>query len=199
MKAIALHTVAAIGLTFAIAGCAAQQDAPAPTPAPTPAPVATPSPTPAPTPTPTPAPAPTSFTAFAEPEFANYLDAPQTEGTWFYDARAEQSRAVFGTSRDDASFMMVCNRADGMILLVRADSAGATRSMRIQTETRQHFLTMAPPRAGASVITAQLSARDPVLDAMAITKGRFAVETAGMPTLYIPAWVEVSRVIEDCR
>ena len=44
-----------------------------------------------------------------------------------------------------------------------------------------------------------LAPDDPLLDAMAITKGRFAVAAPGEPTLYLPAWAEVSRVIEDCR
>ena len=52
------------------------------------------------------------------------------------------------------------------------------------------------PPAGLSVV---LTARDPLLDAMAFSRGRFAVEAAGMATLYVPSWPEVSRVIEDCR
>ncbi|MEL6878174.1 MAG: hypothetical protein AAGL68_08770 [Pseudomonadota bacterium] len=53
--------------------------------------------------------------------------------------------------------------------------------------------------SGQPLVAAELDANDPLLDAMAITKGRIAVETAGMPTLYLPAWAEVTRVIEDCR
>jgi hypothetical protein len=34
---------------------------------------------------------------------------------------------------------------------------------------------------------------------MAFSRGRFAIETAGLPTLYVPSWPEVSRVVEDCR
>jgi len=44
-----------------------------------------------------------------------------------------------------------------------------------------------------------LSARDPLLDAIAFSRGRFALEAAGLETLYLPAWPELSRVIEDCR
>ncbi|MGE5953581.1 MAG: hypothetical protein ACM308_08200 [Qipengyuania vulgaris] len=44
-----------------------------------------------------------------------------------------------------------------------------------------------------------MAPKSPLLDAMALTKGRFAVETPGLPTLYLPAWAEVTRVIEDCR
>jgi hypothetical protein len=42
-------------------------------------------------------------------------------------------------------------------------------------------------------------AQDPLLDAMAFSKGRFAVESAGLATLYVPPYPEVTRVIEDCR
>jgi hypothetical protein len=55
----------------------------------------------------------------------------------------------------------------------------------------------AQPAAGG--VRAELAASDPLLDAMAFTKGRFAVETAGQETLYVPAYPEISRVIEDCR
>jgi hypothetical protein len=68
--------------------------------------------------------------------------------------------------------------------------------MRILTETTERTLSVAP-REGASA--AQLGARDPLLDAMAFSKGRFAVEVTGLPMLYLPAWPEVTRVIEDCR
>jgi len=38
-----------------------------------------------------------------------------------------------------------------------------------------------------------------LLDAMALARGRFAVEVAGYPALYLPNWAEVARVVEDCR
>ena len=41
--------------------------------------------------------------------------------------------------------------------------------------------------------------RDPLLDAMAFSRGRFMVEMGGAQTLVLPAWSELGRVIEDCR
>lgn len=73
------------------------------------------------------------------------------------------------------------------------------RVIRIKTETAERTLTATPMSAQPNIIAANLSASDPFLDAMAITKGRIAVETNGMNTLYLPAWPELSRVIEDCR
>ena len=40
---------------------------------------------------------------------------------------------------------------------------------------------------------------DELLDAMAFSRGRFVIEQAGAPTLVVPAYPEVGRVIEDCR
>ena len=57
---------------------------------------------------------------------------------------------------------------------------------------------MAPEAAG-SPRRASVPARDPLLDAMAFSRGRFAVEVSGGPTLVVPAYPEVTRVIEDCR
>ena len=68
--------------------------------------------------------------------------------------------------------------------------------MRILTETTTRLLDAEPSGANLAV---SLSARDSLLDAMAFSKGRFAVEATGQPTLYLPSWIEVSRVIEDCR
>ena len=33
----------------------------------------------------------------------------------------------------------------------------------------------------------------------AFSKGRFAIETPGLATLYVPSYPEITRVIEDCR
>jgi len=48
-------------------------------------------------------------------------------------------------------------------------------------------------------ITIQLSAYDPLLDALAFSRGRFAIVASGTPALVLPAWPEIARVVEDCR
>ena len=119
------------------------------------------------------------------------MDAPQTPGDWRYRSTGGATRASFGEGAGAPSFEMVCQ--GGQVLLLRQGSGGA---MRILTETTERTLP-ASPREGSTA--AQLNARDPLLDAMAFSKGRFAVEVAGLPTLFVPAWPEVTRVIEDCR
>ena len=60
-------------------------------------------------------------------------------------------------------------------------------------------VTVQPTGATPAYVAVALTPRDPVLDAMAFSRGRFLVEQAGMPTLVVPAWAEVGRVTEDCR
>jgi hypothetical protein len=200
MKAVYTHTAAALALTFGLAACVS-----APPPAPTPPPVVRP----APTPTPTPAPPP----VVQEPRYDNYLDAPQTPGDWRYSSDRFGSRAVFVGPGDEALFLITCpGPRNPNILMDRATTGEGPRAMKITTETRSTQLAaVARPRRtgltkgmevwetmpGSASVT--IAGNDPLLDAMAITKGRFAVEIEGERTLYLPAWVEVSRVIEDCR
>ena len=110
-----------------------------------------------------------------------------------------ESLALFGERPDSPVFILRC--ANGVVGLAReaSNSTLASRVMVVRTETRTRNLIADAVSAPRRLIAAELSPRDPLLDAMAITKGRFAVEVEGERTLYLPAWAEVTRVIEDCR
>ncbi len=82
---------------------------------------------------------------------------------------------------------------------MRAAQASSPVQMRIRTETADRTVTAQPTGGQLPYVAASFGARDPIFDAMALSKGRFAIETPGAPTLYLPAWAEVTRVIEDCR
>ena len=120
------------------------------------------------------------------------MDAPRTSGDWSYAG----GTATYGIVGNAPVFTFRCDRAAGNVILSRTGTATNIVPMRIVTETATRLLNAVP--TGANV-TVSLSARDPLLDAMAFSKGRFAVEVPGLPTLYLPSWTEVSRVIEDCR
>lgn len=120
------------------------------------------------------------------------MDAPRTPGNWSY----LQGRAAYGQPGGAALFTLTCDRGSGQITLARAGNAPSRVAMRVLTETASRTLNASP--VGGNVAIA-LPARDSLLDAMAFSKGRFAVEVSGQPTLYLPSWIEVSRVIEDCR
>jgi hypothetical protein len=88
-----------------------------------------------------------------------------------------------------------CDRAAGAVEIVRAGQVTAAEII-VRAETMDRGLAARTAPAG---VLAQIPSRDPLLDAMAFSKGRFAVEIVGLPTLYAPAYPEVTRVIEDCR
>lgn len=129
----------------------------------------------------------------------SWIDVPATPGDWGYQATPGGSQALFGPLETGAEFILQCSRAASRITLVRVDEAAGPVAMRILTETQVRVLTATPDEGDLPTVSAQVPARDPLLDAMAISKGRFAVEVTGMQTLYLPSWPEVSRVIEDCR
>lgn len=157
-----------------------------------------PEPTPAPSPTPTPAPAPPPVTQAPTPSYDNWMDAPATPGTWSYVNEAGESLALFGGTATDPVFMMRCDKASRRVGIARQGQSGGQVAMTIRTETIDRTLT-ASQIPGRALLAAEVPASDSLLDAMAFSKGRFALETGGMPSLYIPAWPEVTRVVEDCR
>lgn len=185
MKATYLQAAGAIALTFGIAACVPSAE-PLPPPPP---PVATPTPTPAPPPPPP---------VVEQPQYENYLDAPQTAGTWSYYDEPGETLAVFAVSTRNPTLIVRCDKAARKVGIARSSLAPGTQPMKIETETATRNLT-ASALGQSELIAVELDPYDPLLDAMAITKGRFAISSPRDPTLYIPAWVEVSRVIEDCR
>lgn len=171
-----------VAACIGIAACTA----PRPAPTPTPPPIDQPRPTPTPTPPP---PVPST----------NWMDAAQTPGDWYYRSGGGTTRALFGSANADARFAITCYPARRSITLARAGTANGTVPMRIFTEFRNRSLDAVPSTDGAPSLIATLPASDPILDAMAFSKGRFAVETGNQEPLYLPSWPEVTRVIEDCR
>jgi hypothetical protein len=166
-------------LCVAAAGCAVPKPAPTP-PAPTPQP--------APPPTLPPPPAP-----------ANWMDAAQTPGDWYYRTGGGTSRALFGVANQDSLLTLTCDPARRTVAIYRAGALGGPTQMIVRSETASRTLIASPAPGAAPAVAASLGARDPLLDAMAFSKGRFAIEVQGLAPLYLPSWPEVTRVIEDCR
>lgn len=172
---------------IAVLACTAAAGCSAPAPQPTPAP---PVARPAPTPTPTPPPPPPA---------ANWMDNPATAGDWFYRRSTGATAALFGTSGSDARFAITCVLGQRRVTLARAGEARQSVPMTIRTEFADRALTGVPSNDGLPSLVATLGSGDPLLDAIAFSKGRFAVEVPGQATLYLPSWPEITRVIEDCR
>jgi hypothetical protein len=120
---------------------------------------------------------------------------PITPGTWHWRMEGARSVARFGGD----ALILSCNREAAVITLIRPGAASGPVPVTIQTSTVNRTLSATAEPGPPPVIALTLAARDGLLDAMAFSRGRFALETAGLPTLYVPSWTEVSRVIEDCR
>ncbi len=174
---------------LAFATCCSQKQAPPPAPKPAPSPAPAPSPRPLPPPPLPPLP----------PTALDWRDAPITPGTWRWAMEGSRSVARFGGPDSAGVLVLSCNRDAAVVTLIRPGIADGQVPMTLVSSFGNRPLSGLGVAGPPPVIALTLPARDSVLDAMAFSRGRFAVETAGLPTLYLPSWPEVSRVIEDCR
>lgn len=166
-------------MLLALASCVAP---PLPSPAPAPAP--------RPAPPPPPAPAPSS----------DWTDRPITPGSWTYGPEAGGSAALFGLSASQPLLVLRCDLATHRIQLARAGQrANATEPMTVRTSFGAVQWPVQDAAAPVPQIVATRAANDAALDQIAFSRGRFAVDIAGLPMVIAPAWAEVTRVIEDCR
>lgn len=174
IRPVAARAATALALLFA-AGCV---------------PRAVPAPPPAPTPAPAPAPPP-------PPAAVDWPDRAVTPGTWRYDRDARGSRALFGQVGADALVVLRCDAAARAVYLSRAGASAAP--LVVRTTALSRSLAVRPTGGTPAYVAVALTPRDPLLDAMAFSRGRIAVEQAGAAVLTLPSWAEIARVVEDCR
>ncbi len=145
------------------------------------------------------APPPSPVQNLPPPAPSNWIDAPQTNGDWTYRREGGATIASFGAPGANTLFVISCDLGSRRVELARAGRAQGQVPMLIRTETISRNISAAQDAGGQSFLTSAMSSQDRLLDAMAFSRGRFAVEVPGLPSLYVPAWPEISRVIEDCR
>lgn len=164
-----------------VAACVPRAEPPAPSPAPAPAP---------PPASPPPSPAAAALTG-------EWRDWPLTPGNWTYRRDARASVAVYGRPGADAALTLRCDLSASRMHLSR--SGTGTSPLTVRTTSLTRALPVQPAGGTPAEVTLALAPTDPLLDAMAFSRGRFVVEQAGSPPLVVPAWAEVGRVTEDCR
>jgi hypothetical protein len=106
---------------------------------------------------------------------------PIAPGQWSYVVTATGSEA-----RYDGYLTIRCDRATRTVTVIRTGVAPGVLTIISDTTTRN------------LPIGGRLLASDPILDAIAFSRGRFIVSGGGA-TLAIPSWPEAARSIEDCR
>jgi len=118
-------------------------------------------------------------------------------GSWTRMAIAGGSEATFTDAANRPQLTLRCTRLSRLVTIVRPASAAAA-SLNVWTSTMTRAL---PARFDSATmrLSADLTAFDPLLDAMAFSRGRFAVGVAGQPPLVVPPWADVARIVEDCR
>ena len=122
---------------------------------------------------------------------------PVAAGTWSYQAIAGGSQARFVDTTGTGRLAIQCNKATRRVTISRT-STTAANAMQVWTDSATRALA-ARYEANGYRISADLAANDRLLDAIAFSRGRFAIIVAGMETLVVPAWPEPARVVEDCR
>lgn len=132
--------------------------------------------------------------ATANATATDWANAPLTPGGWVYHRTASnaRSRATFGP-RGAPLFEVACTN-HGNIALFRHGAGAGSITVRTSATLKQMPGNALP--AGLSVSVPQ---DDAILDAMAFSRGRYAIEAPRVAALIVPAWPELARVIEDCR
>ncbi len=150
--------------------------------------------TPAPSPAPPSSPAPGTAAA----PITNYQLAQPVAGAWSYSAIAGGSEARFTGTTGVVQLALRCARTTRRVTISKAAPAPAP-SLFVWTSGATRTLAAPGFDAAAGRLNVQLAANDPLLDAMAFSRGRLAVGAGTAPALVVPSWPELDRVVEDCR
>lgn len=165
-----------------IAACSAPEPEPAPVPAPQPPTVVAP-PAPAPPPEPT----------------GKWTDWPLAEGDWVYRSDQRGSLALFGRPNSDATVLIRCDQSQRRIFISQAGSVGDSATMTLRASSGLQSFPARSTGGTTPYAAISLVPDDYMLDRIAFSRGRFAMQTTGLTSLAIPIWPEFTRVVEDCR
>ena len=138
-----------------------------------------------------------SATAGSAQAPVDWRTGPLTAGSWAYRGLADASEAIFTDSRVVQRMVVKCSRPARLITLSLASPVPASAITLHSTETQRRIAARYDVQT--SQIIVQIAGNDAVLDALAFSRGRFAVSVPGGATLVVPAWPELARSIEDCR
>jgi hypothetical protein len=122
--------------------------------------------------------------------------ATPAAGTWNYASTTDGSEALFRTSAL-AQLTIKCARASRVVTISKPASAAAPFLFVWTSNGARSFPASFDPATGQ--VSVRLNAQDPMLDAVAFSRGRLGVSITGSPALVVPALPETARVIEDCR
>ena len=126
-----------------------------------------------------------------------FSNAAATPGVWNYRPFAGGSEAAFTDTGGAVRVAVRCVRATRRVTISRTSAVPAA-SLFVWTSAAQRSLPARFEQATMRV-SADLAARDGLLDAIAFSRGRFAISMPGAPPLVLQPAPEAARVFEDCR
>ena len=121
------------------------------------------------------------------PTAADWRNRPISAGTWMWRSSAEASEAIFSDSLG-VQLVIRCTRSTRRVSFSRTGAASGA-PIRLATTTSERLL---PARN-------MVLASDPLLDAIAFSRGRLWVGAQGVSPLVLRSAPEPARSIEDCR
>jgi hypothetical protein len=122
-----------------------------------------------------------------------YRGQPLAQGYWTVRLAAGSSEASYGVAGSPARLTLRCDLAVRRVRISRPDRPAGAITIITSSQTR----TLVAP--------GEVVAFDPLLDAIAFSRGRFVVMTPASSAavagdvVIIPAWPEAARIAEDCR
>jgi len=117
------------------------------------------------------------------PGFEAARGAAVAPGEWRYVVTATGSQALFANAVE-----LRCERSARRVQLRRIAPGIAPAPMIVATDTAERTIAA----------DGWIDARDPLLDAIAFSRGRFILSGSG-ERLVLPVFPEVARSIHDCR
>jgi hypothetical protein len=138
-----------------------------------------------------------ALNAQASGTITDLATATPIAGSWAYAATADGSEATFSNASSYPQLWLRCTRATRRVSVSRPASVAAPFINVWTSSLTRSVASGFNPATGR--LTAEVAADDPLLDAIATSRGRIGFTVGTAPALVVPAWAEAARVIEDCR
>ncbi|GAB5488935.1 MAG: hypothetical protein Pars2KO_25050 [Parasphingorhabdus sp.] len=120
-------------------------------------------------------------------------------GDWIYRTDERGSLALFGMPNSDAKLLIRCDQNQKRIFVSQAGSVSNGASMTLRASSGLQTFPARSSGGAAPYAAVSMAPDEYMLDRIAFSRGRFAVQTTGLTSLAIPIWPEFTRVVEDCR
>ena len=134
--------------------------------------------------------------SLAAQSIADQSTATPLPGNWTYATTEDGSQTVFTDANNQPQLSLRCLRSIRRVVVSKpATAAAPTLTVWSSTATKSFPATY---DAATARVSAQIANWDPILDALAYSRGRIAIATNAQQ-LVVPSCADISRIVEDCR